>query len=117
MNVTTLHVTLSKCRLQYKCLAWIVDHPRPSNAFSFPHNLLFGICKEESLITTFHEPSTMLPRSLFRLGQHLRGTAGTYRITEQISEFIYIGVYVLVPPANAHVNFAQHRLATNKKVL
>ena len=34
--------------------------------------------------------------SLFRLGQHLRGTAGTYRITEQISDFIYIGVYVLL---------------------
>ncbi|RMZ83053.1 hypothetical protein DV738_g1432, partial [Chaetothyriales sp. CBS 135597] len=35
----------------------------------------------------------MTPRSLFRLGQQLKGKAGgTYRITEQLSEFVYFGV-------------------------
>ncbi len=33
--------------------------------------------------------------SLFRLGQHLRGKAGTYRITKQLSEFVHFAVYVL----------------------
>ena len=37
----------------------------------------------------------MSPRYLFRLGQHLRGKAGAYRITKQLSEFIYFAVYVL----------------------
>jgi serine/threonine protein kinase len=36
----------------------------------------------------------MPPRYLFRLGQHLRGKAGAYRITKQLSEFIYFAVYV-----------------------
>jgi hypothetical protein len=38
----------------------------------------------------------MSHRYLFCLGQHLRGKAGTYRITKQLSEFIYFAVYVLI---------------------
>ncbi|RMD39624.1 hypothetical protein DV735_g5502, partial [Chaetothyriales sp. CBS 134920] len=34
----------------------------------------------------------MSSRSLFRLGQQLRGKASTYRITEQLSEFVYFAV-------------------------
>ena len=41
----------------------------------------------------------MSPRSLFRLGQQLKGKAGTYRITEQLSEFIYYAVCVLISTA------------------
>jgi hypothetical protein len=43
----------------------------------------------------------MSPGYLFRLGQHLRGKAGAYRITKQLSEFIYFAVYVLIVTARA----------------
>ncbi|RMZ84648.1 hypothetical protein DV737_g1232, partial [Chaetothyriales sp. CBS 132003] len=35
----------------------------------------------------------MTSRSLFRLGQHLIGKASTYRIAEQLSDFVYFAVY------------------------
>ncbi|KAH9213715.1 putative serine/threonine protein kinase [Leptodontidium sp. 2 PMI_412] len=34
----------------------------------------------------------MSRRSLFQLGQHLRGKAGSYKVTKQLSEFIYFAV-------------------------
>jgi hypothetical protein len=59
--------------------------------------------QEESFIPTIAvgKSSAMSPRYLFRLGQHLRGKAGAYRITKQLSEFIYFAVYVLIVTACA----------------
>jgi hypothetical protein len=68
------------------------------------------------MMLTNYKPSAMFPRSLFHLGQHLRGTAGIYKITEQISEFIYIAVYVLIPSAYARVHVEQQPIATNKRI-
>jgi len=36
----------------------------------------------------------MSSKSLFCLGQSLRGAASTYKITKQVSEFIYFASYV-----------------------
>lgn len=41
------------------------------------------------------ESSDMTTQSLFRIGQQIGGRAGTYRITKQLSEFIYFAMYVL----------------------
>ena len=49
----------------------------------------------------------MSPGYLFRLGQHLRGKAGTYRITKQLSEFIYFAVYVFIVTACARFHAKQ----------
>jgi hypothetical protein len=40
--------------------------------------------------------SVMPPKSLFQLGQRLIGKAGAYRITEELSEFVYLALYVFI---------------------
>lgn len=60
-----------------------------SRALSFEH-----IRREFYTDNTSKESSQMSHRSLFQLGQHLRGKAGSYKITKQLSEFIYFAVYV-----------------------
>ena len=54
--------------------------------------------QEGSFIPTIAvgKSSAMSPGYLFRLGQHLRGKAGAYRITKQLSVFVYFAVYVLI---------------------
>lgn len=61
---------------------------------------------------------TMSARSPFRVNQCLRGTTGAYKITEQISEFIYFAVYVSNSNALCtRVHIEQQPTATNNEIL
>jgi hypothetical protein len=62
----------------------------------------------------------MASKSVLHLGQNLRGRAGAYRITEQLSEFIYSAMYVttsetafLVPLLNTACPIAINREAVS----